>query len=743
MSFHSDEAFLFFELVDNPIDFRVAKLTGNEYISELYHFELEVLSEDTEVSFEDMIGKSCVITIQGINHAEENNAFTDELISDRFIHGIVAGFGLADEGNVFSTYYIEVVPRLWPLKLKVNSRIFQKQSVQDITLTLLEELGLTSDEFSWQCQTEYEALDYCVQYQESEFDFISRLLEENGIFYYFEHSAEMHTVIFADDSNASKPIQDDSTIPYVSYAEGLVTNQIINKFSYRQRLGSDRVTVKDYNFLKPTLNLLSHQDTGSNDNYEVFAYPGRYSEKNVGEQQASLRLEALIANREEGVGSSTVNRLVPGFIFTLDDQKRGNFSADYLITSVSHSATQRQSYEEYATNENNHYLNHFSVILNDIKFRPAARTPKPLVRGTQTAIVTGPSGEEIYTDEHGRVKVQFHWDRYGKADESSSCWIRVSQMWAGQGYGGFSLPRIGQEVIIDFEEGDPDRPLVIGRVHHGDNRTPYKLPDKKTISTLKSNSSKGGDGFNELRFDDERGKEQIFIHAEKNHDVRIKNNDFKYVGNNSHTVVEKDSFIHIKNDTHQIIDNDSFLEISGDAHNTFKGDINQSTDGNESYTIRGDRKSKIAGAENTAADLDINLEAGINYGLSAGMNIQAKAGMNINLQAGMTINIKAGSSFISIGPMGVQISGPLVMINSGGAAAPANPAKPAQPTAATKPKEAKEADNATAGKVEATKDTSVPIRPSKYGPQAKAMKYAAESGTPFCEQCEAAKKKNA
>nr|WP_269468547.1 type VI secretion system tip protein TssI/VgrG [Alteromonas sp. ASW11-130] len=729
-------------MVDNPIDFRVAKLSGCESISELYHFELELMSEDTEVSFDEMIGKSCVITIQGINHTEEDGSFTEEIVYDRFIHGIVASFALADEATAYSTYLIEVVPRLWPLRLKINSRIFQKQSVKDIVSSILNELGLTSEDYKWQCQSQYQAMDYCVQYQESEFDFISRLLEENGVYYYFQHEAEKHVLIFDDDSSSCKPIEDDSTLPYASASQGLVTNQVVTRFQYRQTLAPDRVAVKDYNFLKPTLNLLSKKDDGRSDYYEVFNYPGRYLEKSAGDQQAKLRMETLLSSRERGTGISTVNRLTPGYTFSLDDQRRGNFTADYLITSVTHTASQLQSYEEYTASDNHYYSNEFAVINTEVKFRPAVNTPKPSVRGTQTAIVTGPSGEEIYTDEHGRVKVQFHWDRYGNADESSSCWIRVSQMWAGQGYGGFALPRIGQEVIIDFEEGDPDRPLIIGRVHHGDNRSPYKLPDRKTVSTLKTNSSKGGEGFNELRFEDEKGKEQIFVHAERNMDERIKKDKFKYVGNDSHKIIKNDSFTHIENDRHQVVDNDSFLKITGDVHNNLEANLNQDTGGSESYSIGEDRKSNLVGSENIKAGMDIKLQAGTNYGLKAGVNAEIKAGMTINLEASAAINLKVGGSFISINPGGVFISGLMVMINSGGMAGPANPAPPAKPDKVTSPVEAKEADKAEAGKVEKVKAEPMPVRPSKYGPQAKAMKQAAESGTPFCEQCEAAKKKN-
>jgi type VI secretion system secreted protein VgrG len=739
MGFRASEEFMFFEMADSSLEFSVASMDGTEGLSMLYAMKLELLSEDPDISFDDMIGKGCVITIQSNNHEEEDGSFTNSLIHDRFIHGVVGAFELDAEGEKFTTYKVEVVPKVWPLMHRVNSRIFQKQSIQDIITTLLDELGIESDEYRWDCQETYPPIEYCVQYKESEFDFISRLMEEHGVFYYFEHEDKKHVMVFKDDSSSCSELDVDEALSYISDSQGMVSNQHIYTFLTRKKLTSGKVTLKDYNFLKPNLNLKAEKADDTNSDYEVFEY-SHFMEKSAGTKLAKVKLESINALSELGIGSSNVNLLTPGFVFELDDQRRGKYTGDYLITSVTHTGTQAQAYQEHATVEASSYNNSFECIPAETPFRAAQNTNKPIMRGTQTAIVSGPAGEEIYTDEHGRVKVQFHWDRYGKSDENSSCWIRVSQLWAGQGYGGFSLPRIGQEVIVDFIEGNPSNPIITGRVHHGDNRSPYKLPDKKTISTLKTNSSKGGEGFNELRFEDEKGKEQIFIHAERNKDVRVKNNQFEFVGNDSHQKVVNDRFTQIDNDDHQIVKNDAFMQVEGDVHNTIEGDINQATKGAESYEITGDRKTAIKASENIKANMDINLEAGMNYGLNAKMNADIKSGMTINLQAGMTINLKAGASFISIGPGGVQISGPTVMINSGGSAGPASPAKPAAPNSVTAPTEAKEADKAEAGKVEKVQDNSEPVKPSSYGPQAQAVKAAAESGAPFCEQCEAAKK---
>ncbi|WP_395344296.1 type VI secretion system Vgr family protein [Ningiella sp. W23] len=740
MSFGSNEEFMFFEVTD-PIDFKVASLSGTEGMSMLYHFDLEVLSEDADIAFDDMIGKACVITIQGNHHTEEAGAFSEASLKDRFIHGVISDFVIQDEGEKFTSYNVNVVPKIWPMKHRVNSRIFQKQSIHDIVKTLLDELGLEGDEYRWDCRGNFAPIEYCVQYLESEFDFISRLLEEEGIFYFFEHQNDKHVLVFSNDSSSCKPIEDEDPLTYISDVKGMVSNQHITKFFTKKSLTPGKVTYKDYNFLKPTLKL----EFESNDEKslpqererEVFQY-GYFDEKGRGEHLANVRLESLATFKELGRGTCNINRLCPGFLIEIDDQRRGNYSGEYLVTQVNHEGTQQQAYQQYANAEGSRYNNHFECIPAQTVYRPSIVTKRPTVHGAQTAIVSGPKGEEIYTDDQGRVKVQFHWDRYGKSDEQSSCWVRVSQMWAGQGYGGFSLPRIGQEVIVDFINGNPDDPIITGRVHHADNRSPYRLPAKKTITTFKTQSTVGGEGFNELRFDDEKGNEQIFVHAERNKDARIKNDQFEFVGNDDHQKVINDQYLEVGNDKHEVVKNDSFKQVTGETHNSFDADFIQTTKGNEHYDISGDRMTGLKGSDNLKSDMDIKLDTGMNYGLKTGAKVDMKAGATINIE-GASVNLKAGGSFINITPSGIYIKGPTVMLNSGGSAASASPSKPGAPATATLPKAPAEADKAEAGKVESTQDNSMPIKPSSYGPQARAVKASSRAGAPFCEQCDAAK----
>ena len=373
-----------------------------------------------------------------------------------------------------------------------------------------------------------------------------------------------------------------------------------------------------------------------------------------------------------------------------------------MVTSASYDIALGEFESEGSNASESVYSCSFTAIDANEPFRAARITPKPSIPGPQTAIVVGQSGEEIYTDEYGRVKVLFHWDRYGKADENSSCWIRVAQVWAGKNWGAMYIPRIGQEVVVEFLEGDPDRPIITGRVYNGQAMPPYELPSEKTKSTLKSNSSKGGKGFNEIRYEDKKGDEQIFIHAEKNEDVRVKNDSFEWIGNERHLIVKKDQL----------------EEVKGDKH----------------LTVKGDQNEKINGTISVNAGMDMQQKVGMNHALEAGMEVHIKGGMKVIIEAGMQLSLKAGPSFVDLGPAGVSISGPMVMINSGGAAGAGSGCSP---DAAKLPKEA---DTAEPGQVSKPPKPRKPPKPVTFSSQAKVMKRAAEDGTPFCEKCEAARK---
>jgi type VI secretion system secreted protein VgrG len=404
------------------------------------------------------------------------------------------------------------------------------------------------------------------------------------------------------------------------------------------------------------------------------------------------------------------------------------------------------------------FSNEFSCIPFSVPYRAPRRTPKPFVQGAQTAIVVGPSGEEIYTDEFGRIKVQFHWDRQGRGDENASCWIRTSQAWAGAGWGSICIPRVGQEVIVDFLEGDPDRPIVTGRVYHGTNRPPYALPENKTMTAVKSNSSKGGSGFNEIRLEDKKGEEQIFIHAERNRDERVKLDSFELIGNNRHLIVKKDKLERIDENSHRLVKKDEVVKVEGDRHNKILGDQTEAIDGDQNLSIKGDRKEsvrgdnnlKITGSDNVAASQSISLEAGtnayakagMNVGIDGGMSVHVKAGMNLVLEGGANVTLKCGGSSIGLTPAGVFISGaPLVNINSGSAAVGGggcSPVAPAAPSIPESPDEAQVAADDRFGRIAKPKKSEKPPKPLRYGPQAVTLKAASVSGAAVCKECQEA-----
>ncbi len=723
----ANEERFFFEVQNSLEEFHLVHLNGAEEISSLYQFEIEVVSDDSDIDLSSLIGKAAVVTIM------DQCGLESDYIDDqcRFIHGLISEIKLGAQGVRQSTYHISLVPKIWALQHRKNSRIFQQLNVQNIISKSLVDAGIESGEFRFELSKEYPDYDYCVQYRETDLGFIQRLLAEEGIHYYFEHTDEKHILVFSDTSIINPKIIGNSEINCYHDGQGAIREQHIFSFSYSESIVPGKVTLRDFDFRKPNLKLEAHDKADVDTELEVYDYPGRFYSAARGENNALIRLESLNRYRKSAMGSSDVNRLTPGYSYSLVGHDRDKLNCEYLIARVEHFCSQPQVLEVGATTEGSKYNNKYLCVPFDVPFRPSIDIHSPVVEGSQTATVTGPEGEEIYTDKHGRIKVQFHWDREGKSDEDSSCWVRVSQPAAGGSFGGMFIPRIGEEVVVDFLEGDPDQPLVIGRVYHGLNRPPYKLPENKTISTLKTNSSKGGDGFNELRFEDKKGEEQLFLHSEKDTDIRTKNVRREWVGNNRHLIVENDRYAEIRNNDHTTVTADQHIKVEGDSHFTFVGDHFQKTESSENYVVAADRVSDIGANDNLKVGSNINHETGSKYSI--------KAGNQIHIKAGTSIHLEAGGSKIHIGPGGISISGPAINLNSGGApgSSPVKPAKVSQAALPTKPLEAL---NSLVGQVTASVNKSSIQQPKGYSPQAKAMIYAAKAGTPFCQQCEDAKK---
>ena len=613
------------------VDLKVTGFEGTEGISRLFRFRITFCSSEPAVAFDEIVGKPCVLEIAGAS-------------GSRFVNGIVRRFERSGEGSSLTYYSAEIVPVHWLLTRRRKSRIFQEHNCSDMTIPgiirkVFQDAGIPEDNYRFALQGSYDAREYVVQYRESEMNFIARLMEEEGIFFFFEHAVDGHKLVLGDSPVAHTATPNQAEFVYRD-PTGLVAEgdqEYIYEIRDGQQIRIGAVRLDDHNYEQPQVDLMSTATADQYTSLEYNDYPGRYLDKSVGDRFASIRLEEFQCRRRIQRMGATVRALLPGYTFTLAEHPVAEMNRDYLVTRIKHTARQPQSLEAEASAERGaEYKAVVRSIPADVPYRPARTTPRPLIHGTQTAIVTGPSGEEIHTDKYGRVKVQFRWDHEGICDENSSRWIRVSQGSAGGQYGMMFLPRVGQEVVIDFLEGDPDKPIITGRVYNNDLMPPYTLPDEKTKSVIKTHSSKGGGGTNEIRFEDLKDSEQILIYAQKDLHVRVNNDRVENVDHNRHLTVKENKFelvkqkkhVEVKLDHNEKIGGDMSLEVAGAVSEEFTGNHSESTDG----------------------------------------NLYLKAGQNAVIEAAMGLTLKVGSNFIKIDSTGIAIVGTMTKINSGGAA---------------------------------------------------------------------------
>jgi type VI secretion system secreted protein VgrG len=608
---------------------------GEERISGLFRFNLQMESETPDLDFSKVVGKSATVTVQLADGTQ------------RYINGIVGRFVQAGAADRFAAYHAELVPTLWLLTLAADCRIFQNKTTPEIVKSILTEMGITAVKDSL-TQT-YTAREYCVQYNETAFAFISRLLEDEGIFYFFEHADGVHTLVLADDSGAATACPGGATVQ-LGTSENWTQQNVLTRCEIEQKVISGKFALDDFSFETPSTDLIASVDsTVATDGAKrrVYEYPGGFLKKDAGDARAKLRVEAEETPAKAMRGDGYCRAFVPGFKFTLKDHFRADANADYVLTSVSHAATLES------------YSNSFEAIPLAVPFRPERTTPRPVIPGTQTALVVGKSGEEIYTDKYGRIKVQFHWDQLGKNDENSSCWVRVAQGWAGKAWGQIFLPRVGQEVVVSFLEGDPDRPLVTGGVYNAEQTVPYELPAQATRSTVKSNTSKGGAGSNELCFEDKKGSEEVYLHAQKdlnlevenNRTEQIKNDDTVTVKNNrTVTIQEKNESLTVSkgNRTVKVETGDETHQVKGKRALTATGDETHDNGGKFTHTTGGNYTLKVTG--------DLVIEA------TGAVTIK---GMNINLEASASMTQKAQANFSVEGAM-LQQKGKMAELSADG-----------------------------------------------------------------------------
>jgi type VI secretion system secreted protein VgrG len=537
-----------------PDELLILKMQAKEELGRLFEFTLDLLSDNESVSHNDLLGKKITVELDMVNTTK------------RYFDGYVSQFSQIGHIAYFAHYRATLRPWLWLLTRTSDCRIFQNKSVPEIVKSVFRENGFT--DFEDHLSNRYREWAYCVQYRETDFNFVSRLMEQEGIYYYFKHVAGKHMLIMCDNYSSHNLLEAYTEIPYFALTETGSSRwkDYVYRWTFTKSVQPGRFAHTDYDFKKPKSDLSSNAPLPRNHpyaDYEIYDYPGEYETISEGETYARHRIEELQVAHESLKGETNARGLTTGGLFSLIEHPREDQNREYLVTGATHllHSDAFESVAEIATAPI--YTCKFSCIHSQESFRPARISHKPLIQGPQTAVVVGKPGEEIYTDEYGRVKLQFHWDRYGGHNENSSCWVRVAQMWAGKKWGAMQIPRIGQEVIVEFLEGDPDRPIITGRLYNDDQMPPYELPADMTQSGIKSRSTKGGNTstFNEIRFEDKMGKEELYIHAEKNHKNITENSRSEQVGydrslsvghNKSETVNNDKTIAVIKNHTETI-----------------------------------------------------------------------------------------------------------------------------------------------------------------------------------------------
>src|SRR5215472_6805833 len=531
-------------------------LTGGEGISRLFHFSVDLLSENHSIAHKDIVGKQVTISLY---HSGGDG--------QRHWNGFVSRFACTGGDNRFSYYHAEIVPWLWFLTRTADCQIFQQKTIPEIVKKVFQDHGF--QDFQDRTQSSYPQREYVVQYRETAFNFVSRLMEEEGIFYFFEHDQNTHKLILADKPQVHKncPVQHKVRFNY-SPGSTMLKEDIVESWGAEQELRPGKYALTDYNFQTPNTSLMANVQTvaeiGGNTKYEIYDYPGIHINKSEGDTVTKLRMEEEEAGHHLVTGSGNCRSFASGYKFHLDEHSRKDQNGDYLLTEVTHSASVGDSYSGSGNGSQETYSNHFTFIPAAVPFRPQRLTPKPVVQGAQTAVVVGASGEEIYPDKYGRVKVQFFWDRLGKKDENSSCWVRVSQPWAGKNWGSMNIPRIGQEVIVDFLEGDPDRPIIIGRVYNDEQMPPFGMPGGAVVSGIKSNSTKGGGGYNEISLNDTKGTELINIHAQYDQQKKVEHDERVNIGRDRTEEVGRDEKITIGHDRTELVKHDENIKIGND-----------------------------------------------------------------------------------------------------------------------------------------------------------------------------------
>ncbi len=636
----------------------VLAFDAEEELSRPYSADVTlVVGPDADVDAASLVDKDALLTLR----LGDGTA--------RLFHGMVAQVATWEtgQGPLRRRLRVQLVPRLWRLGHVHRSRIFQGKTAPEIVESVLKDGKV---EYRLALTGTYCSRDYCVQYRESDLAFASRLLEEEGIVYLVEHTQSGDTVVLADSPSAYKPIPGEDQLVFREPVGLLAAADSVSAFSAEREVRPGAVVLRDFNYLAPALDLTSTASAeGGDAALEVYDHPGRYDAPAAGRAAAKVRVEEEHLQAETASGSSAARQLCPGFTFDLDGHTIPGLDGKYLVRSVRHRGRQYAallSARAVPQGETDGYGNQFTCLRSTIPFRPERLTPRPFIAGPQTAIVTGPSGEEIHTDEHGRIKVQFHWDRDGKGDDRTSCWIRVAQAWAGPGFGALYLPRVGQEVVVEYLDGDPDRPIVTGSVYNGRNPPPVDLPGYKTRSTLRSSSSPGGDGSNELRLEDAAGSEEIYLHAQKDLNIVVENDKTQQVGGNETLTVKGgrsrsvggNQSLDVKGNDDSSVGGNQTLDVTGNRSTSVLGNHDEQVSGNQSVSVDGAQSVKVMLAASELVGAAKAMTVGGAYAVSvgaamnelvAGLKAEEVGGAKSELIGGIKTEKVIGSRSLSVG----------------------------------------------------------------------------------------------
>lgn len=653
--------------------------TLKEELSRPFECDADLRSQSASIDFNKIIGQPVVIRLN----------VSREGAGTRYVHGFVSDFeqkGDPVEG-ASNRYRATIVPWLWFLSRTTDCRIYQNQTVPEVVQAVFAYYKFSAYEL--RLTGSYAKREYVVQYRESAFNFVSRLLEHEGIYYYFEHAEDRHVMILTDSPAKQKSSPGYEDVEYIPTTPRGLSMERLWEWRAGSRVSSGRFATTDFDFKAPTKSMLVEKAamrSHANAEYEAFDYPGGYTALSQGQQTIGVRAEEDSAAFRVAQGTGDARGLYAGCKFNLKRYARADQNVEHVVTA----ATIRAATDDYDTGSKGTDEPAFEVSIRaipaSVPFRPERSTPRPRVGGPQTAIVVGPDGEEVHTDPYGRVKVHFHWDRYGSFDENASCWVRVSSVWAGKKWGFLTLPRIGQEVVVDFLEGDPDQPLITGRVYNADNMPPYKLPDNKSVSTWKSNSTKGGGGFNEIKFEDKKGEELVFVHAEKDRTVVVNHDNSESVGNNesvsvasnrsksvggnettsvgqnrTETVGQNEAVTIGANRTHTVGANDT--QTVG-ANNAVTVGANQAVTvgANQAITAGGSQSTTVALMQNNMVGLLRTSTTGLIEMQNAGLVEEISAGLVLTLNAGVMLSLVGPGGSITIGSSGIHIKGKKVLI---------------------------------------------------------------------------------